>query len=59
MALRRYPDEAPLGGVCEGIGRELGTEAWIVRLLLVLSVLAYGVGILPYILLWIFVPKEE
>jgi phage shock protein C len=56
--LRRSRSDRWLGGVCGGIARSLGAEAWILRLLLVVLALFGGTGLLVYILLWIFIPLE-
>lgn len=56
--LRRIDDGSEwFGGVCGGIAYWLGVPTWLVRLLLIISIFGYGVGILPYILLWILLPK--
>ena len=57
--LRRSQSDRWLGGVCGGLGKVTGVEAWIWRLLFVLFVLTFGFGLAIYILLWIFVPDEE
>ncbi|WP_417066659.1 PspC domain-containing protein [Niveibacterium terrae] len=57
--LRRSKSDRWLGGVCGGIARMTGVEAWIWRLLWTLSVFCAGVGLLAYILCWIFIPEEE
>jgi phage shock protein PspC (stress-responsive transcriptional regulator) len=46
------------GGVCGGIARSTGTEAWMWRLLFAALFVWAGAGLLVYILLWIFVPSE-
>src|SRR6218665_2838285 len=46
------------GGVCGGIAPATGGESWIWRLIFVVLILFGGTGLLPYILLWIFVPSE-
>ncbi len=56
--LRRSLSDRWLGGVCGGIAQMIGVESWIVRLVFVATLLLAGVGILPYVLLWIFVPLE-
>ena len=56
--LRRSRSDKWLGGVCAGIGRASGIDAWIWRLLFVLLFLFGGTGLLAYLLLWIFVPLE-
>ena len=57
--LRRDPDDRWLGGVCGGVARVTGIAAWVWRLVFVLGVLFAGCGALLYILLWIFVPRQE
>lgn len=56
--LRRSQRDRWIGGVCGGLATYTGTESWIWRLLFAISVLFAGFGILPYLLLWIFVPQE-
>lgn len=46
-----------LGGVCGGIAYWMESPAWLVRTLFVLGVLCFGVGLLPYIVLWVMMPK--
>ncbi|WP_058049370.1 PspC domain-containing protein [Janthinobacterium sp. Ant5-2-1] len=57
--LRRSRNDRWLGGVCGGLGRASGMEAWIWRLAFVLFTLTFGFGVVIYLLLWIFVPDEE
>ncbi|HEX4858748.1 MAG TPA: PspC domain-containing protein [Usitatibacteraceae bacterium] len=47
-----------IGGVCGGIARQTQSPSWVWRILFVLAVLANGLGLLVYLLLWIFVPQE-
>ena len=56
--LRRSRTDRWLGGVCGGIAVASGIDAWIWRLVFALFGFTYGVGILIYALLWIFVPEE-
>lgn len=55
---RRSRTDRWLGGVCGGIARSTGVEAWIWRLLFAALFICAGVGLLLYLLLWIFVPSE-
>jgi phage shock protein C len=57
-ALRRSRGDRWLSGVCGGIARATGVEAWIWRLVFTVLALFGGVGVLFYLLLWIFVPAE-
>ena len=45
--------------VCGGFGRLSGVEGWIWRMLFVLGLLFGGFTIFVYIVLWIFVPRED
>jgi phage shock protein C len=56
--LRRARLDRWIGGVCGGIARSTGLDAWVWRLIFTVLFLAFGSGILVYILLWIFVPEE-
>jgi len=55
---RRSRTDRWFGGVCGGIARSSGIEAWIWRLLFTVLFICAGVGLLLYVLLWIFVPSE-
>jgi len=49
-----------IGGVCGGLGEFFGINALWFRILFLLLALPGGApGILPYIILWIVVPKRE
>ena len=56
--LYRSGKEKILGGVCGGIGEYVGVDPTLIRLLWVLFSLAYGMGILLYIIMWIIVPRN-
>jgi phage shock protein PspC (stress-responsive transcriptional regulator) len=55
---RRSKTDHWLGGLCGGLAVETGLDSWIWRLIFTLLFFACGFGILLYILLWIFVPRE-
>ena len=57
-AFRRSLTDRWLGGVCGGLARLTGAEAWIWRLLFTVLFICGGVGIVLYLLLWIFVPSD-
>ncbi len=48
-----------LGGVCGGIAEYFGWDPTLVRVLWVLISLAWGTGIVLYIILWIIMPKKN
>jgi phage shock protein C len=55
---RRSRTDRWFGGVCGGIARSTGMESWAWRLLFAALFICAGVGLLLYVLLWIFVPSE-
>lgn len=55
---RRSRTDRWFGGVCGGMARSTGTEAWLWRLLFAAMFICAGAGLLVYILLWIFVPSD-
>lgn len=56
--LRRSRGSRWIGGVCGGLARSTGLEAWGWRLIFVLGLALSGCSLLVYLLLWIFVPSE-
>ena len=48
-----------LGGVCGGLGQYTPVPSWAWRVGFCILLFSFGVGLLPYILLWIFVPSDE
>jgi len=56
---RRSKTDQWLGGICGGLAKVSGLESWIWRLIFVLFTLYFGVGVVAYILAWIFVPEES
>jgi phage shock protein PspC (stress-responsive transcriptional regulator) len=54
---RRSTTDVWLGGVCGGLGEFTGLESWVWRLLFVLGLIFGGFSLVPYLLLWIFVPR--
>jgi phage shock protein C len=60
QGLVRPRDGRVLAGVCAGLGRRFGLEAWMARLLFVLVLLVIpGSQLLIYPVLWILMPNEE
>jgi phage shock protein C len=55
---RRSHTDHWFGGVCGGLAQLTGAESWIWRLLFTGLFVLGGVGLLLYVLLWIFVPSE-
>ena len=57
--LVRIRQGSTLGGVCMGLGAYLQIDPTLVRLFFVLLAFADGVGVVLYLLLWIFLPAED
>ena len=57
--LRRSLTDRWIGGVCGGLAEMTGIPTWSWRVLFVLAALLHGMGLVLYILLWIFVPLEK
>lgn len=55
---RRSLTDRWIGGVCGGLGQMTGIPSWSWRILFVLTALLHGIGVIMYILLWIFVPLQ-
>ncbi|MEM7737965.1 MAG: PspC domain-containing protein [Deinococcota bacterium] len=47
-----------VAGVCGGLAEYFDMDSTIVRIIFVVSVLAFGFGVLPYLILWLVLPSE-
>jgi len=56
--LERSRSDRVIGGVASGIGHHLGVEPTTVRVAFVLLSLAFGFGIVVYLLTWLLAPLE-
>ncbi len=56
--LYRSANDKILGGVCGGIAEYLGVDPVIIRLLWVIGTLAWGTGIIAYVIAWIIIPRN-
>ena len=56
--LHRSVSDRWFGGVCGGLGELTGIPAWSWRILFVLTAFLHGLGLLMYVLLWVFVPVQ-
>ncbi len=57
-AFRRSRSDRVFGGVCGGMARSTGVESWVWRLIFAVLFIFAGMGLLAYVLLWIFVPSD-
>ncbi len=48
-----------IGGVCGGLGAATPIPSWMWRVAFLFSLLAFGVGLLLYLVLWICMPKDK
>jgi phage shock protein C len=49
-----------IGGVCGGFGAFLGISPWWFRLLFLILLLPGGLpGLIPYLILWIVIPRNR
>jgi phage shock protein PspC (stress-responsive transcriptional regulator) len=56
--LVRVEEGRMIAGVCAGLGRYLGVDATVVRLIFVLLALFAAGGVLLYLILWLIMPME-
>ena len=56
--LRRDREAGVIGGVCAGLGRRLGIDPLILRLVFVAGSAAWGLGLLAYMVAWALIPAE-
>ena len=54
--LSRSATDRVIGGVCGGLGAHTGLPSWAWRVIFCISVFYFGIGLVFYVLLWIFIP---
>jgi phage shock protein C len=58
--LRRSRSDRVVAGVCGGLAEFFGISAFWFRLAFLIALIPGGIpGLLPYILLWLIIPKER
>ena len=58
--LRRSRNNRIVAGVCGGLGEFFGIPAFWFRLLFIILLIPGGVpGLLPYLILWLVIPKAD
>ncbi|GAB3597017.1 hypothetical protein GCM10027446_24610 [Angustibacter peucedani] len=57
--LRRSSDDKVLAGVCGGLGRSLGVDPLLLRVVVAVMVLFGGTGIVLYALAWLLLPQDD
>jgi phage shock protein C len=56
--LYRSGKERILGGVCGGLGEYFNVDPTIIRLIWILFVFLYGIGLLFYFICWFIIPRN-
>lgn len=57
--LTRSSTDRWFGGVCGGLGQCTTVPSWAWRMIFVILLLSFGVGLVPYIVMWIFIPLDQ
>jgi len=55
----RDPDKRIIGGVCAGMGAYWDIEPWIIRGIFIALVMAGGLGVLVYLILYVVLPEAK
>ncbi|HMJ47428.1 MAG TPA: PspC domain-containing protein [Ferruginibacter sp.] len=56
--LFRDENDKVIGGVCSGLANYFGIDVVVVRIVFVVLAVSFGVGLIPYLILWIAVPSS-
>jgi phage shock protein PspC (stress-responsive transcriptional regulator) len=56
---KKSTTDKKIAGICGGLGETTPIPSWCWRIFFVAALLVYGLGILLYILLWIFAPATK
>lgn len=54
----RSKTDRVIGGVCSGIGKYLGMDPVLLRVIWAVAFFVGGAGLLAYIIAWIIIPEE-
>lgn len=58
--LTRSATNKKIAGVCGGLGEYFGIDPTVIRVVFVILALPGGApGLIPYVILWIVMPKED
>ena len=58
QSLRRSTSDRWIGGICGGLGEMTSMPSWSWRILFILGLMLHGIGLVVYVLMWIFVPLQ-
>ncbi len=48
-----------IAGVCGGIAQYFDIDPTLVRIIWVIAFFLYGLGLLPYLICWLVIPREN
>jgi len=54
--LHRSTTDRVIGGVCGGLGAHTNLPSWAWRVIFSVAILYFGIGLITYLLLWLFIP---
>lgn len=57
--LMRDRKDVKIAGVCSGIANYFGVDPTLVRVIWVLLIFVYGVGLIPYLVCWWVMPIDN
>jgi phage shock protein PspC (stress-responsive transcriptional regulator) len=57
--MKKSGTDKVISGVCGGIAETMGIDSIWVRLAFVCGFFMYGIGVLPYVVLWLLMPKAD
>ncbi len=56
--LRKSKKDKVIAGVCAGLAHYLNIDPVILRIIWILLVICFGVGIIAYLVMWIIMPNS-
>jgi len=57
--LYRDKDGGIIGGVLSGLGYYIGVDRVWLRIIMAILILSFGIGFIPYLILWIVIPEAK
>lgn len=59
VPLTRPREGKMLGGVCAALARRFGMDTTLMRVIWVIALCCFGVGLITYLILWVVIPGEK
>lgn len=57
--ITKSQQDRKIAGICGGLGEHTSIPAWFWRVMFIVSAFIYGIGIMLYVLFWIFMPSDK